>query len=118
MKVRDCFSVAARVRTRSLATRCQALGEPDDSRIAAQRFHGEPGIPAFDREFGLHGSYAHRRLIRLPALRSDNRNPTRSPRTDVGGEICNLRNFDCVSVAKECAQAQSLFFAAMEGDPQ
>src|SRR5437773_2443502 len=57
MKVRDCFSVAARVRTRLLATRCRALGEPDDSRIATQRLHGQPGIlTAFYREFGLHSS--------------------------------------------------------------
>src|SRR5437867_9854367 len=65
MKVRDCFSVAARVRTRLLATRCRALGEPDDSRIATQRLHGQPGIlTAFYREFGLHSSYVLHHLIR------------------------------------------------------
>ena len=42
MKVKDCLSVAPRVRTRLLATRCRALGEPDDSRIAKQGVHGEP----------------------------------------------------------------------------
>jgi hypothetical protein len=65
MKVRVCFAVAPRVRTRLLAIRCRALGEPDDSRIATQRLDGEPEIPtAFDREFGPHGSYARRRPIR------------------------------------------------------
>jgi hypothetical protein len=65
MKVRDCFSVAPRVQTRLIATRCRALGEPDDSKIARQRLHGEPGIlTLFDREFALHGSYVRRRPIR------------------------------------------------------
>jgi hypothetical protein len=65
MKVRDCFSVAPQLQTRLLATRYRALAEPDDSRIAKQRLRGEPGIPsAFDREFDLDGSYAHRRPTR------------------------------------------------------
>jgi len=51
MKVRDCFAVAPRVRTRLLATRYQALGESDDSRISPRQLHGEPEIPsAFGRE--------------------------------------------------------------------
>ena len=98
MKVRDYFSVAPRVRTRLLARRYRVLGEPDDSRIAKQRLHGGLGIPtAFDREFGLHGSYARRRPTRWLALRSDNRNPRRNYRTDVGDEICSPRNFGSVS---------------------
>ena len=65
MKVRDCFAVALRVRTRLLVTRYQALDKPGDSRIATKRLRGEPGIlTAFDREFGLHGNYVLRRLIR------------------------------------------------------
>jgi hypothetical protein len=119
MKVRDCFSVAPRVRTRLLATRSRALGEPDDSRIAKQRLHGGPGIPtALDREFGLHGSYARRRPTRWRALRSGNRNPRRNRRADVGGEICSPRNFGSLSVAKEYAQAQSPSFTAIERDPR
>ena len=119
MKVRDCFSVAPRVRTRLLATRCRAPGEPDDSRIATQPLHGEPGIPiASGREFGLHDSYVHRHPIRWPALRWDNRNPKRNRRTDVGDEICSLRNFGSASVAKERVQAQLPSFAALERDPQ
>jgi len=119
MKVRDCFSVAPRVRTRLLATRCRAPGEPDDSRIATQPLHGEPGIPiASGREFRLHDSYVHRHPIRWPALRWDNRNPKRNRRTDVGDEICSLRNFGSVSVAKERVQAQLPSFAALERDPQ
>jgi len=119
MKVRDCFSVARRVRTRLLATRCRALGEPDDSRIATQRLHGGPGIPiALDREFGLHGSYARRRPTRWRALRSDNRNPRRSLRRDAGGEIYGLQNSGSANVAKECVQAPSPSFAAIERDPQ
>ena len=56
MKVRDCFSVAPQVRTILLATRYRAPGEPDDSRIATQPLHGEPGIlSAFDPDFGQHG---------------------------------------------------------------
>ena len=59
MKVRVCLPAAPPVRTRSLATRCPALGEPDDSRTATQRLHVWRRIPtAFDREFGLHGSMA------------------------------------------------------------
>lgn len=119
MKVRDCSALAPRARTRLLATRCRPLGEPDDSKIAAQRLHGGLGIPtAFDREFGPHDSYVFRRLIRWPALRSDNRNPRRKRRRDVGGEICSLQNFGSVSVAKECVQAQSASFAAIERDSQ
>lgn len=119
MKVKDYFSVAPRVRTRLLATRCRALGEPDDSRIAKQRLHGGLGIPtAFDREFGLHGSYARRRPTRWLALRSDNKNPRRNHRTDVGGEICSPQNFGFVSVAKEYVQAQSPSFTAIERDPR
>ena len=65
MKVRDCFSVAHRARTRLLATRYRALREPDDSRIAKQQLRTVLGTPTeFDREFGLHGSYARRRPIR------------------------------------------------------
>ena len=117
--MRDCFSVVPRVRTRLLATRCRAPGEPDDSRIATQRLHGELGIPiASDREFGLHESYVHCRPVRWPALRWDNRNPKRNRRTDVGGEICSLRNFGSASVAKERVQAQSPSFAVIERDPQ
>ena len=117
--MRDCFSVAPRVRTRLLATRCRAPGEPDDSRIATQPLHGEPGIPiASGREFGLHDSYVHRHPIRWPALRWDNRNPKRNRRTDVGDEICSLRNFGSASVAKERVQAQLPSFAALERDPQ
>ena len=119
MKVRVCFAVAPRVRTRLLARRYRVLGEPDDSRIAKQRLHGGLGIPtAFDREFGLHGSYARRRPTRWLALRSDNRNPRRNHRTDVGGEICSPRNFGSVSVAKEYVRAQSPSFAAIERDPR
>ena len=119
MKVRDCFSLAPQVRTRLLATRCRALGEPGDSRIATQRLHGEPGIViACDREFGLHGSYVRHRPIRWPALRSHNRNPKRNRGTDVGGEICSLRTFGSVNVAKERVHAQSPSFAAIERDPQ
>src|SRR5438128_7307014 len=118
MKVRDCFSVVPRVRTRLLSTRYRVLGEPDDSRIATQQLHGEPGIlTAFDREFGLHDNYVLRHLIRWPALRSDNRNPKHNPQTDVGGEICSLRNFDSLGVAKEYAQVQWPLFAAIERDP-
>ncbi len=107
------------MRTRSLATRYRAPGEPDDSRIATQRLHGEPGIViACDREFGLHGSYVRHRPIRWPALRSHNRNPKRNRGTDVGGEICSLRTFGSVNVAKERVQAQSPSFAAIERDPQ
>jgi hypothetical protein len=119
MKVKDCFSVDSRVRTRLLATRCQTLAGSDDSRIARQRLRGEPGSPiAFDREFGLSGSYVHRRPIRSPALRSDNRNPRRNRRRDVGGEICSLQNFGFVSAAKESVLAESPSFAAIERDPQ
>jgi len=119
MKVRDCFSVAPRVRTRLPATRYRAPDEPGDSRIATQRLHGEPGIViACDREFGLHGSYVRRRPIRRPALRSHNRNPERNRRTDVDAEICSLRTFGSVNVAKEHVQAQSPSFAAIERDPQ
>ena len=107
------------MRTRSLATRYRAPGEPDDSRIATQRLHGEPGIViACDREFGLHGSYVRHRPIRWPALRSHNRNPKRNRGTDVGGEICSLRTFGSVNVAKERVHAQSPSFAAIERDPQ
>jgi len=78
-----------------------------------------PGIlTALDREFGLHDSYARRRPTRRPALRSGNRNPRRSRRTDVGGEICSPRNFGSASVAKEYAQAESPSLAAIEHDPQ
>ena len=101
------------------ATRYRALDEPDDSRIAIQRLHGGLGIlTAFDREFGLLGSYARRRPTRRLALRSDNRNPRRNHRTDVAGEICSPRNFGSVGVAKEYVQAQSLSFAVIERDPR
>jgi hypothetical protein len=119
MKVRVCFVVAPQARTRLLATRYRAPGELDDSRIATQRFRGEPGIPiVFDREFGLHGSYVRHRPIQWPALRSHNRNPKRNRGPDVGAEICSLRNFGSVNVAKEHVQAQSPSFAAIERDPQ
>src|SRR5438105_2590421 len=119
MKVRDCFSVAPQVRTRLLATRRRALGEPDGSRIATQRLHGEPGLPiASDREFALYDSYVHRHPIRWPALRWDNRNPRRSLRRDAAGEIYGLRNSGSVNVAKQCVQAPSPSFAAIERDPQ
>ena len=88
MKVRDCFSVAPRVRTKLPSTRYRALGEPDDSRIAIRRLHGGLGIlTAFDREFGLLGSYACRRPTQWLALRSDNRNPRRNHRTDVAAKF-------------------------------
>ena len=119
MKVRDRPALDPPVRTRLPATRCRALGEPGDSKIAAQRHHGGSGIStALDREFGLHDSYVLHRLIRWRALHSDNRNPKRKRRRDVGGEICSLQNFGSVSVAKECVQAQSASFAAIERDAQ
>ena len=119
MKVRDYFSVAPRLRTKLPVTRCRALGEPDDSRIAKQRLHGGLGIPtAFDREFALRGSYARRRPTRWLALGSDNRNPRRNHQTDVGGEICSPRNFGYVGVAKEYVRAQSPSFAKIERDPR
>jgi hypothetical protein len=51
-------------------------------------------------------------------LRSGNRNPRRNFRTDAAAEICSLRNFGFVSVAKEYVQAASPSFAAIERDPQ
>src|SRR5262249_4597869 len=112
------FSVA-RVRTRLLATRCRALAESDDSRIATQRLHVERGIlTAFDREFGLPDTYVRHRPIREPALRSDNRNPARNRRTDVSGEICSQQDSGSVSAAKESVQAQWPFFATIERDSQ
>jgi hypothetical protein len=118
-KVRDCLAAALEVRSKLLATRCRAPGEPDDSKISIQRLRGEPGVPtAFDHEFGLHDSYVHRRPIRSPALRWDNKNLRHNRGTDVGDETCSLRNFGSVSVAKEYVQAHSPFFAAIERDPQ
>ncbi len=117
--MRDCLTAVGLLQTRLLVTRCRVLGEPGDSRIATQRFHAEPGIlSAFDREFGVPDSYVRRRPIRQPALRWDNRNPGRNRLTDVGGEICSLRNFDSVSVARESVQAQSPSFATIERDSQ
>jgi hypothetical protein len=117
--VRDCFSVASQAPTRLLATRYQALAGSDDSRIARQRLSGELGIPiAFDRAFGLLGSYVPRRLIRSPALRSDNRNPRPNCRRDVEDELCSLQNFGSVNAAKESVRTESLSFAAIEHDPQ
>ena len=117
--MRVCFAVAPLVRTRLLARRYRVLCEPDDSRIATQQVHGGPGIlTAFDREFGLQGSYARRRPTRWRALRSDNKNPRRNRRTDVAGEICSPRNFGSVGVAKEHVLAQSPSFAAIERDPR
>ena len=111
MEVRECSTAVVLVQTRLLATRCRLLGEPDDSRIATQQLHAEPGIlTAFDREFGLPDSYVRRRPIRQPALRWDNRNPGHNRRTDVGGEICSPRNSGSVSAAKESVQAQVAFF--------
>ena len=119
MKVRVCFVVAPQVQTRLLATRYRAPGEPDDSRIATHRLHGEPGIViACDREFGLHGSYVHRHPIRWPALRWDNKNPRRSLRMDAAGEIYGMQNPGSANAAKECVQAPSPCFAAIERDPQ
>lgn len=119
MKVRDCLSVPPRVRTRLPATRCRALRELDDSRIATQRLLAEPGIlTAFDREFGPQDSYARHRPTRWRVLRSDNRNPKRNCRTDVGGEICIQRNFGSLGVAKEHVQAQSPSSVAIERDPR
>jgi hypothetical protein len=118
MKVRDCVAFSRRVRTRSLAKRCRVLGEPDDSRIAILQFRADLEIlTAFHLESGLHGSYVLRHPIRYRALRSDNRNPGGNRRTHVGGEICILRNFGSVSVAKEHVQAQSPF-PAIERDSQ
>ena len=119
MKVRDCLTAVGLVQARLLATRCRVLGEPDDSRIATQRLRAEPRIlTAFDRELGLPDSYVRRRPIRQPALRWDNRNPGRNRRTDVGGEICSLRNVDSVSAARESVQAQSPSFGTIERDSQ
>ena len=109
------FSSANQIASNTLS----ALAGSDDSRIARQRLCGEPGIPiAFDREFGLSGSYVHRRPIRSPVLRSDNRNPRRNRRRDVDGEICSLQNFGSVNAAKESVRAESPSFAAIERDPQ
>jgi hypothetical protein len=117
--VRVCLAVALPARARVLATRCQALVESDDSRIATQQLHGAPEIPsAFDRDFGPQRSYVLRRPIRSPALRSDNRNPKRNHRMGVGVEICTRQNFGSASIAKESVQAQSTSFAAIERDPQ
>jgi hypothetical protein len=119
IKVRDCLTAVGLLQTRLLVTRCRVLGEPGDSRIATQRFHAEPGIlSAFDREFGVPDSYVRRRPIRQPALRWDNRNPGRNRLTDFGGEICSLRNFGSVSVARESVQAQSPSFPTIERDSQ
>ena len=119
IKVRDCLTAVGLLQTRLLVTRCRVLGEPGDSRIATQRFHTEPGIlSAFDREFGVPDSYVRRRPIRQPALRWDNRNPRRNLRTDAAGEICSLRNFGSVSVARESVQAESPSFATIERDSQ
>src|SRR5436305_8399431 len=93
MKVRDCFAVAPRVRTRLLATHYRALGESDDSRISTRQLHGEPEIPsAFGREFGLYGSYFLRRPIRWPALRSDYSNSRSSRPAKVDGETYCMHN--------------------------
>lgn len=88
MKVRDFLTAVVPVQTRLLAIHCRVPGEPDDSRIATQQLHGEPGIvTAFDREFDRPDSYVRHRPIRQPALRWDKRNPGRDRRTDVGGEF-------------------------------
>ena len=59
MKVRDSFTVAPRVRTRLPSRRY-------DSRIAIHGLHAVLAIPSgFDREFGLHSSYASGRPISI-----------------------------------------------------
>ena len=47
MKVRDCSSVAARVRTRLLATRFRALLEVDHSKNATQQLRGQLGFRSY-----------------------------------------------------------------------
>ena len=103
--------------TRSLSRRCRVPGEPDDSKIAAQRSLCEPGSPsALDREFAQNDSYARHRPIRSRALRSGNRNPGCSSPTNADGEICSPQNFGSANAAKECAHCQLPSFATNERD--
>jgi hypothetical protein len=117
IKVRDWTRTAPAAQTRSPARRCQVPGEPDDSKIAVQRFLCESGMPsAFDPEFVRHDSNARHRPIRSRALRSDSRNPECSSPTDADGEICSLQSFGSANAAKVCAQDRLLSFATNERD--
>ena len=115
--MRDWTSSAPAAQTRSLSRRCRVPRESDDSKIAAQRFLCEPGMPSgLDREFAQNDNYARHRPIRSRALRSDSRNPECSSPTDAGGEICNLQSCGSANDAKECAPDRLLSFATNERD--
>ena len=103
--------------TRSLSRRCRVPGEPDDSKIAAQRSLCEPGSPsALDREFAQNDSYARHRPIRSRALRSGSRNPECSSPADADGEIYSLQSFGSANGPKVRPQDRLLSFATNERD--
>jgi len=118
MKVRDCFAVAPRVRTRLLATRYRALGESDvpesqhDNSMASQKFRAR--------------SVANLActVVMSSAVQLDSQLCVRAIEIQdvivewmLAAKFMPPQNFDSVSVAKEYVRAQSPSFAAIERDP-
>jgi hypothetical protein len=119
MKVRDWLCGSPPRRSRLLAEHCRVLGEPDDSKIAIQRFHGWLEIAL---EHGLvcdqlrSCDLPHQTQWRVSRQGSKNREC--KDQSSAADGICIHRNSDCAGGAKEFVQPQFPSYAASERDSQ
>jgi hypothetical protein len=119
MKVRDSLFGSPPNQTRLPAEYCRVLREPDDSKIAIQRFHGWLEIAL---GHGLVCDQLRSCGPRHQAQRRVSRQGSKSreckDQSGAAGGICIHRNFDFADVAKEFVQLQFPSYAASERGSQ
>jgi len=118
IKVRDYFLRVSQSRPKSQLEHCPILHESGDSRIGRSEFRGSQRTDLLcDAPLTTPISVRHHR-IRGRVSRRGNRNPERRSQEGAADEICNPRNFDCASAAKERVPIWSGACAGNEHDSQ
>jgi len=118
IKVRDYFLRVSQSRPKSQLEHCPILHESGDSRIGRSEFRGSQELISYAiAPLTTPISVRHHR-IRGRVSRRGNRNPECRSQEGAADEICNPRNFDCASAAKERVPIWSGACAGNEHDSQ
>ena len=119
IKVRDYFLRVSQSRPKSQLEHCPILHESGDSRIGRSEFRGSQRTDLLcDRAVDRPDNCVRHHRLRRRVSRRGNRNPECRSQEGAADEICNPRNFDCASAAKERVPIWSGACAGNEHDSQ
>jgi hypothetical protein len=117
--VRDYFLRVSQSRPKSQLEHCPILHKSGDSRIGRPEFRGSQRTDLLgDRAVARPDNCVRHHRLRRRVSRRGNRNPECRSQESATDEICNPRNFDCASAAKERVPIWSGACAGNEHDSQ